>query len=231
MARIRGTVWTVGLLCAVTAVLLMTHACRKAASVPPTTDASKQVASSESPREEQAKSDSEKPKPSATDTATTVATKKPAPKVRTQPKATALPKVDIDAHDAKFAEGRSPKVEANGKPVTLLYFPPHMFSLVLTRGGQEKASLLLGTITGGGEEGPNLSEIRLAARRNTSDPELGKFQEVAVIYPGATKKGQTWKATAGGMDFKVEALDFGEWSDSMFPGSGMGWIELKITAK
>ena len=234
MARIRGIVFTVGLLIAVTAVLLMTQACRKAASVPPTTNVSKQVATgnkAEPPDKEQAKADSEKPKPSSTDTAATVAPKKPAPKTATQPKATALPKVDIDAHDAKFADGRPPKLEANGKPVTLLYFPPHMFNVALTRNGQEKATLMFGTITGGGEEGPSLSEIRLAARRNTSDPELGKFQDVAVIYPGTTKKGQKWTATAGGMNFRVEVVDFGEWSDSMFPGSGMGWIELKITVK
>lgn len=244
MARIRGTVFTVGLLIAVTAVLLMTQACRKAASVPPKTDVSKQVVTgneAKPPDKEQAKVDSPKPKPASTDTAATVAPKKPVPKpapktttepkVTAQPKAAALPKVDIDAHDAKFADGRPPKLEANGKPVTLLYYPPHMFSVVLTRNGQEAGSLMLGTITGGGGEGPSLAEIRIAARRNTSDPQLGKFQDVAVIYPGTTKKGQTWNVTAGGMDFKVEALDFGEWSDSMFPGSGMGWIELRISAK
>lgn len=234
MARIRSSALIVGLLCAVTAVLLMTQAYRKAASVPPKTDVSKQVATrnkAESPGTEQEKADSQKAKSVSTDAAATVAPKKPAPKATTQPKATPLPKVDIDAHDPKFANGQSPKVEANGKPVTLLYFPPHMFSVALTHGGQEKATLMFGTITAGGEDSPSLAEIRIAARRNTSDPELGKFQDVAVIYPGATKKGQTWTASAGGMDFKVEALDFGEWSDSMFPGSGMGWIELKMTVK
>lgn len=241
MAKTRNHAVTVTILCAMTAAMLLMQGCRKTTSAPPQTVSERQTASTN----KTASAESEKTKPRSVSTGTddvarpkkTTAGKPTAPKLSEDqafaPKPTPLPKADIDSHDPKYAEVRdgkmqSAKIEADGKPVTVLYLPPYMFTIALTKNGQEKVYLTFGTVTASGEAG-NRMEIHILARH--IKPADSKFEKVALIYSDKTKPGQKWTATAAGMDLRIEALDFGESNESPFPGTGMGWLKLKITAK
>jgi len=220
----------VGMLC----LLIIIQGCQKAASVPPKPHSSRQTVSAgkiETPKPGKPKPAStgtaESPKPGKPTAGKPPTPPKPPQKQGLAPKPSPLPSADINTNDAKYADGQMPKLEANGKPVTVLYLPPHMFSIELTRNGKLEAYFTFLTMTATGENGNRL-EVHLTVRG--SGPE-GKFEPIGLIKSDATKKGQTWAGTAAGMSFKVEALDYGEWTDSPFPGSGMGWLKLRITAK
>gem|GEM_PF-6177607 len=229
MAKIKALILTAGILCGMIAVLMSLQGCRKAETLPPKADSNKQAAVTED-----VKTETSKPGDKPSNTSAPEATKQappwrnPSPNPEAQTTSNAPPSADIDCRDAKYAGGERPKIEANGKPVTFLYYPPQMFTAIITRSGQDKASLTFGTfsVTGGEED---RLELHILAR--ALKPDDGKFEKVAMIESNKVKKGQSWTASAVGMSFKVEALEFGEWADSPFPGSGMGWIKLRISAR
>ncbi len=98
----------------------------------------------------------------------------------------------------------------------------------LTEGGRQKANLTFGTVTSAGAKG-NALEVHVLARPDK--PSDSKFERVALIYSDKTTKGQSWTASAAGMSFDVQVLDYGEWPSSPFPGTGMGWMKLRLTVK
>lgn len=219
-------------LCAVTAILVPVLGCQKSESVPPKTDAGRQTASGGG-----AKDADRKTEPTSLSTSETPGAKKapekkkaadPARDPASASKPAALPKADIDTNQGKYFDGVPVEIAANGKPTTMLYYPPRMINVIFTQGGKQKVRLLLGTVTVSGDSGNKL-EVHISAM--PINPSSGQMKKIAVIYSDKAEKGQSWSATALGLNIKLEALDFGESSDPVFPGTGMSWMKLRITAK
>lgn len=227
MAKIRNQFSTAAALFVVMALVFAIHGCQKAVTVPPKKDSGKETTATA--KTDQSKADVPvstavpvQPKKTSSDKP---AAEKPAPKQAADP----LPKADIDCRDSKYLDGKSPRIQADGKPVTLLYYPPSLFNVTIVRGGNDQAVLTFGSITEGSADGHQLAEIHIAAR--PSDPQKGDYTRVALIYSDRIKEGQTYTSSAAGMEFKVEVLGNGAWSDSMFEGSKAGWVKLRITVK
>jgi len=228
MAKIRGRISTAYCVLAVIAVLLAVQGCRKAASVAPKVGPTRKTAVAEA--DQTAKDATERT--AAVEQSKKAASSKPTvEKAPSAPKADVLPKADIDSHDSKYAEGKYPRIQADGKPVTLLYCPPTLFNINIAQGGQDKAVMTFGTITVGDDNGQRLAEVHIAARLISKDPAKSEYTRLAVLYTDRIKPGQTFTGSAAGMQFRIEVLGNGKWSDSIFEGSESGWIKLRITAE
>lgn len=218
-------------LCAATAILVPMQGCQKSASGPPKIDAERQTAAAGGAKDADKKTD-----PTSLSTSETPGAKKAGEKKAAEPagdpafasRPAALPKADIDTNQGKYFDGVPVEIAADGKPTTVLYYPPRMTSVIFTQGGKQKVRLLLGTVTVSGDSGNKL-EVHISAFPLNSSS--GQMTKIAVIYSDKAEKGQSWSATALGMSIKLEALDFGESDDPVFPGTGMSWMKLRITAR
>jgi len=209
-------------LCALIALLALAGGCRKeAATAPPETAAGKSPAAEQvvpkqakvsKPDEASQKAQSER---SVTD----------------ERPAETPPKADIDSHDPKYANGSTPKIAADGRPVTVLYYPPHMFNLALTDGGADKVSVAFGTVVLVGDAGNKLAEVRIALSDSSKGLGTTGYETLAVIEPDKLRRGKTWRGSRAGMNITVEALDYGRWEESVLPESDIGWIKLRIRAE
>ncbi len=208
--------------------MLAIQGCQRAASVAPTKTGSAGKTTAETGQVEKDAPEST----AAAEQPEKTAEKKPAEeKAPPAAKAAAPPKADIDSRDSKYSDGKYPRIQADGKPVTLLYCPPSLLNINVAQGGQDKAVMTFGTITVGNDSGQRLAEIHIAARMISKDPAKSEYRRLGVVYTDRIEPGQTFTGSAAGMEFKVEVLDNGKWSDSIFEGSESGWIKLRVTAK
>jgi len=139
----------------------------------------------------------------------------------------APPTADIDSGDPKYYGKSRPEIIADGKPVTVLYRPPHMFGVILKAPGEKtkRGDLTLATMTVTSERGSEI-EIHILLR-----DKAGQIEPVGRVTPGTIRKGQAWTKSVGGLEVRIEVVDHGTSPESPVAGSPLAWLKLQVSAE
>jgi len=132
------------------------------------------------------------------------------------------PKFLIDSGDPKYIEGPKPDLPIDGKPVDIIYRPPHMFALNFTKANEndEIRGITFATMTISDEAGTDF-EIHLLLR-DGAKPIVPIFR----LTSSQVKIGETWAKPCGNFTVHVKMLDFSK--TLAFPRSTLEWIKVRV---